>query len=265
MTELEPLHIRRLLVALDAARTAAVDWDAAMDLAALIGAELQGLIVENADLLGLAALPVVNEVGRLSGQSRPLERGSVESILRRRIERTVAALEHAAKRRNVAVSHITARGRLVRQALEQGGPGDVLFLSPAAVSNLGARVEREHGRGRAPGPILLWYDAGPAAAQSCELALYLARRTGAGLVVSFPCELFATEAELRAQLGAALEKAPGPIRFNALAHARMDLLLETARAARIARIVLSAHGPLVSAESLEYLCGAFRGDLILVR
>ncbi len=262
MTESETLNIRHLLVALDAARCVATDWDAALDLAVLIGAELQGLFVEDTDLLGLAALPMALEVGRLSGQYRRLEPGSVESALKRRVERTASELERAGKRRNVPVSHTTARGKLIRQALAQGERGDVLMLG---VPGTGGAQRGERIQRFARGSIMLWYDAGPAAAASFELALYLARHTNAALMVSFPSTLFASAAELRVHLGAALEVAPGPVWLNALADARTDLLIAAARAARTARMVLGAGGPLATAEALDYLCNAFGGDLILVR
>src|SRR5262245_23611350 len=163
MTESGALGFRRLLVALDAMRSSAGDWDAAMELAAMIGIELQGLFVEDADLLGLASLPIAHEVGRLSGQSRPLARDSLESVLHRRVERTASALVRAGRMRNVAVTHTIARGKLVRQALDRGEHGDVLFLVGP-----GARM-RTRSRERA----MLWYDGGPAAQLSIALALHL--------------------------------------------------------------------------------------------
>jgi hypothetical protein len=262
MSEFATRAFRHFLVALDAGRSVSVDWDAALDLAMLIGAELQGLLVEDTDLLGLAALPMASEVGRLSGQSRRLERGSIESVLKRRVERLVSALERAGKQRNVRVSHRTERGKLVQQALAQGEQGDVLFLG---MPGAGARATGERMRRSARGPVMLWYDAGPAAAASCELALYLARHTNAGLVVSFPSTLFPSDADLRAHLGAALERAPGPVWLRALADTRVDLLMAAAHTARTARMVLGAGGPLASAEALEYLCNTFAGDLFLVR
>jgi len=63
MSDIAPRSIRRLWVALDAVGCEAVDWGAALDLAALIGAELQGLFVEDEDLLELAALPIAHELG----------------------------------------------------------------------------------------------------------------------------------------------------------------------------------------------------------
>lgn len=245
--------IRRLLLALDAISCGTRDWEAAMDLAALIGAEIEGLFVEDTDLLGFAALPIAREVGRLSGQSRPLARASLESVLRRRVERSASELQHAGKRRNVAVTHTTAYGKLISQALQRGAPGDVLFFAAS-----GRASARRRGR------VMLWFDAGPTAAQASEVALHLARRTGSELLVGFDAALFASEADVRARLAGLLERAPHSVQVNALAGARADSLAQAARDAHIARIVLG-EGPLVSVESLEHLWRAFHGDLVLVR
>ena len=258
MTEFEALNVRRLLVALDAMRSRSGDWDAALDLAAQFGIELQGLFVQDADLLGLAALPIANEVGRLSGESRPLARESIESLLRLRVERTASALVRACELRNVAVTHSTARGKLVRQALERGEQGDVVFL--AAAGTMRTR-ERASARGR----VMLWYDAGPGAGQSFELALHLARRTASALIVGYAVERFPDEGDLRARLGALRPSASGPVELNAFSEARIDSILETARSTHITRIVLGAETALARIEALEYLCSAFHGDLIVVR
>jgi hypothetical protein len=258
MTEFEALNVRRLLIALDAMRSSTLDWDAALDLAALFGVELQGLFVQDADLLGLAALPIAHEVGRLSGESRPLARDSVEWVLKHRVERTASELMRAAGLRNVAVTHTTARGKLVRQALERGEQGDVVFLAAAGAM-------RTRTRTPARGRVMLWYDAGSGAEQSIELALHLARRTASALIVGYAAERFPDAAELRARLNVLLRRATGPVELNAFSEARIESILETARSAHITRIVLGAETALAHVEVLEYLCSAFYGDLVLVR
>ena len=258
MTESDALKIGRLRVALDAMRCSSGDWDAAMDLAALIGVELQGLFVQDADLLGLAALPIAHEVGRLSGQPRPLARESLETVLKRRLERTASALERAGKLRNVPVTHATARGKLVRRALEQGERGDVVFL-------VGPGAHAERSRAQRQDRIMLWYDDGPSARQAIELALYLAHRTGAELVIGFPSVRFPSAKALREHLGALLASAPHHLRLMAFGEARIDTLLDVARGARIARIVLGAEGPTISVDALEHLFAGFHGELIVVR
>ena len=258
MSESATLHARRLLVALDALRCDAGDWGAAMDLAALIGVELQGLFVQDADLLGLASLPIAFEVGRLSGQSRPLARASVESALIRRVERSASALARAGRMRNVTVTHTVARGKLVRQALQQGEQGDVVFL-------VGSSTRSEHRSARPRERLMLWLDEGPSSQRAIELAAALAARSGAELLIGFPAALEERAAELRARFGALFARAPHAVQLIAFPDAGIDAVLDAARRARITRIVLDAGSRLFSVEAIEKLFASFHGDLIVVR
>jgi len=250
------------MLALDAGRCVAADVSLAIELAALIGAELQGLFVEDSDLLQLAQLPFAREVGERSGQDRPIVRASVESLLKRRIERVVSELERAGKQRNVPVSHRTARGKVVRQALEQGESGDVVLLRPPGAS---ARVESRRLARALPGTVMVWYEDGPAFAASLDIALHLARRLSAGLLVGFPAGRFESEADVRAQLAAPLAGAPVPVRLRGIADATVGSVIEAARAARALQLVISGHGTLATIEMLERILDELASGLIVVR
>ena len=191
-----------------------------------------------------------------------MARESVESMLKRRVERAADELERAGKRRNVPVSHKTARGKMVRQALAQGERGDVLMLR---APEDGRRARLAQGSRALRGPVMLWYDECPSAMASCDLALHLARHAGSGLLVGFPEGRYASEAELRQQLDRVLGQAPGPVWLRSLPQARADLLIDAARAARVTQLVLAGEGPLASEDSLEQLYALLGAGLILVR
>lgn len=254
-------YVRRLTVALDAMHCAEVDMEIASELAQLIGAELMGLFVEDIDLVRLAELPFAREVGRLSGQDRPLERESVESLFRRRVKHAQASLERAGQRRNVAVSHATARGKVVLQALEHREHGDVLLLRSTAAQ----RAPRARIAGGLRGPVMLWYETGPTAQASCELAVQLARHAGTGLVVTCVSAGVGGEALLHEQLKSSLRDASLPVSVRTLSDQRVDLLIEAAHAAHAAELVLTGEGPLVSAAALERLYAVGGLAVILVR
>jgi len=263
MSESPGAQARRLMLALDAGRCAAADVALAIELAALIGAELQGLFVEDSDLLQLAQLPFAREVGERSGQDRPIVRGSMESLLKRRIERVVGELERAGKQRNVLVSHRTARGKVVRQALEQGASGDVVLLRPPA-AGLGRAESRGAGRA-SPGPVMVWYEDGPAFAASCDVASHLARRLNAALLVGFPGGRFQSESDVLAQLAVSLAHAPVPLRLQRSADATVDSVIEAARSARAVQLVLSGRGALATTETLERIFAELAAGLVIVR
>ncbi|MCC6534717.1 MAG: hypothetical protein IT531_19395 [Burkholderiales bacterium] len=255
-------YVRRLTLALDAGQCSEADIALAIELAALIGTELRGLFVEDSDLLRLAQLPFAREFGGQSGQDRRIEPASVESLLRRRVQHLADELERAGKQRNVPVSHKTARGKVVREALEHGERGDVVVLGrPGTVQ----RAARRRKTATAPGPVMVWYEDGPASGASCDIAIDLARQLGSGLLIGFPSRRFGSEADVRAQLAAWLRHAPAPVSLYGLADVAPDTLIAAARAAGAAQLVMTAQGSLANAEALERILAALGAGLILVR
>jgi hypothetical protein len=261
MTELLQ-SFRKLTVALDAAYCAQCDWESASELAQMMGAELEALFVEDIDLLKLAALPFAREVGHASGQDRPIARESMESMLRRRVKHAEEQLARAGKRRNVAVTHATERGKVIHRALAHGAEGDVLLLRSASVRRA-ARGPRARPAGR--GTVMLWYEEGPLAQASCELAVHLARQARSGLVVGYSTQAQGDEGLLRERLGGLVSALPGPMWAQPIAEGRVDLLMEVARAQRVSELVLSGRGEFATPESIERICDEDRLELIIVR
>lgn len=250
---------RRLMLALDAGRCCAADVVLAVELAAIIGADLEGLFVEDSDLMNLALLPFAREVGGHSGQDRPLVRESMESLLRRRIARTVGELERAGRQRNVTVSHTTARGKVVHQALIQGRSRDVLLLNPRA--SIPAAPARQ-----AAGPIMVWYEDYDAGGASLDLATELARRLRSELLVGFPAARFATEErDVSAELSEWLARLPGRVRVRPVHGVQTDALIAAVRSARASQLVLDAKGGLATEDALERMLSALGSRVILVR
>lgn len=255
MTAAATPYARRLMLALDAGRCGAADLALAVELAAIIGAELEGLFVEDGELLDLARLPFAREVGGSSGRDRPLVRESMESLLRRRIERTVSELERVGQARHVPVSHTTARGKVVREALLKARSRDVLLFHPRAPAPEARRTL---------GPVMLWYEDGDAVAASLDIAVELAQRLRSELHVGYPAERFATERDVRAELGAWLARLPGRVRTRPVQGAHTEGLIAAARAAHAAQLVLAARGRLGTEDALERLLSALASRVILV-
>lgn len=254
--------VRRLMLALDAGQCAGADLTLAVELAALIGAELEGLFVEDSDLLSLAQLPFVREVGGRSGQDRPIVRESMESLLRRRVQRVVSELERAGKERNVAVSHRTARGKVVRQALAQCESRDAVLLH-AYGSN--RPVPRRVAASTSTGPVMVWYEDGPAAAAAFDIAVSLARQLRSDLLVGFSASRFVTESDVRGQLASWVTLAPGRVGLRPIEGMDVDALISAARAARATQLVLAAGGRLATVEMLERMLSSLGSGVILVR
>lgn len=203
-----PDGIRRIVVALDTSADSLAALEAAVALAALLEAELEGLFVEEEDLLRLAG-PTATEVDLLSGRRRPLERASLERQLRARAGRARRALERTAARVRVRWSFRTVRGRVDAELLAAGGdlitlgvrghslhrpPGSTAAAViagaplPVLVLRRGARLGRT---------IHVLYDATPGARRALDAAADLARRHRAPLNVLLAGEAEPSEARRR--------------------------------------------------------------------
>lgn len=125
-------RIHRLLVALDASPESLAVIEAVTDLAARMRADILGLFVEDADLLGLAGHPWVRGVSPRSGRPRPFDTPSVERALRRQTEAARAALEAAATRRRVRAEFSVKRGRVAVEAMNSADEADLIVICRTA-------------------------------------------------------------------------------------------------------------------------------------
>jgi len=128
---------QRVLVALDASRRSLTALKAAADLAALLQAELQGLFVEDINLIRLSHLPFVDEIGLYSATRRPYDSRTAERefrILANQMRRAVAQTAISAQ---VDWSFKVMRGRVDRELVTASNQAKMVTLG---------RVGRTPGR-----------------------------------------------------------------------------------------------------------------------
>lgn len=133
-------RIRRILVAADPSSHGLAALDAAVRLAAALGAELTVLYVENADLLNVPRLSIIREMDALSGELREWETEGLEQRLRLEAARVRRKLERAVLRHDLKWSFRVTRGRIVTELLEAAAHADLVSLGT-----------RSHWVGRGPG------------------------------------------------------------------------------------------------------------------
>ena len=210
----EGLRIRRILVALDASQRSLWALEAAVALAANLRAELEGLFVEDIDLLRAAALPFAHEVSAIRG-TRPLREELLEQRLRgqalhlqRTFDRLVAAAEvkggfrvvrgsvGQAVREAAAAADLVAigGGRHSGQALEQPGAplSGVVLRSGNAVVVLQAPPNPRR-------PVFALFDGSDRAFAALGLAVELARTQGSPLQLLIAAADLGEGERLRAQ------------------------------------------------------------------
>jgi nucleotide-binding universal stress UspA family protein len=158
MAEEQPLAKRRILVAIDASAASLDALAAAASLAERLGAELEGLFVEDEDLLRFAALPFGEVVRSPGGGRERLDAAAAEAALRALAAHARVALERTASHHRVACSFRVTRGRVVREVLAAAAEADLVVLGAAGHGRSGRAAVGETARaaaGCARAPVLL--------------------------------------------------------------------------------------------------------------
>ncbi len=178
----EPPAGGRILVALDASPRSLAALATAGALAVELDAELAGLFVEDINLQRLMALPFAREFCLLSGALRPLSQDEIEHSWRREEAALRHRLAEAAGQLQLRWSFQVARGRMAAEVSLQAQGVDLVVLGRQPGAGSMATVQSA-ARARPAGPVLVLIEAVARAGASLDLAIRLARRSGAELVL----------------------------------------------------------------------------------
>lgn len=175
-------------MALDQSPRSTAALSAAAALASEFDAELAGLFVEDINLQHLFGLPFTREFCVLTGEARPLSQAEVERSWRRAAEALQHQLAEAAGRLSLRWSFHVARGTMSAEVNTLAQTFDLIVLGKRpdigvmAVARSSVRAA-DSRPGPRPGPVLVLFEALPASAHSLDMAVMLARRDGAELVL----------------------------------------------------------------------------------
>lgn len=169
---------RRIVVALESAAASISALESAVQLAAVLEAELEGLFVEDVDLLRLSELPTSSEVHWSSAVLAPIDALAVQRAFRVQAQRMRRMLEQSARRARVACSFQTTRGRL-SQIVWSATQADVMVLGRARRFEAGRRaVSPETGP-----PVAVFVDETASSAHALAAGVRICRGSGAHLLV----------------------------------------------------------------------------------
>ena len=191
--ETHALH-DRILVALDASPQSVAALRAAVELAALLEAELEGLFVEDINLLHLCGLPFGREIGSYTASVRQLDNRAMERRLRVLAVVIREAMEREAAQLPVRWTFQVRRGAVVAELLAASQSAAMLSLGRAGRSRrqtLGSVAEsivRQSSRpvlilgeqGGLQRPLALLYTGTEAADRALRLAINLEVRRESG-------------------------------------------------------------------------------------
>lgn len=151
----------RIVVALDASPGSVAALRAAADLAALLGVELEGLFVEDSDVMRLCGLPNLCEVGSYTGSVRRLDDRSLERQMRALARSMQQAMLRESQRRPVRWTFQVRRGSVAAELLAAAHSASLVSLGRTSrgrrlrLGSTAATVVRESTR-----PVLLLGDGG---------------------------------------------------------------------------------------------------------
>jgi hypothetical protein len=188
-----------IVVAINAARRCGETLELATALASSVGADLEVVFVEDANLLRLADLPVTREVDRVSGTTRDLDSRRMLRALRCEVRQLRRQLWRLGRTTTVRSTMRVVRGHYLTEALAASASVDVTFVHgarrPLPGEHLASTPVRSVAAGAARGPTgragagkPLWtlFDGSPASVRALKVAVKLARTLAGNLVVLLP-------------------------------------------------------------------------------
>lgn len=268
-------RLRRIVVALDSSSASLEALADAAVIARRLGAELEGIFVEDANVLRAAGLPFASQLSLPSGTARPLDRRALEAELRALAAAAREALAEAAAAGGVGWSFRVARGQVSVELLHAAGRADLLVLGrtgrslspgPGGTARRAASsAERPvllHGGGTSVDrPLLVAYDGSASAERALDAAARLAAAfDGLTLLVAAPtaadAERLASRARARTRAAALAARWVGGAGRSDLVHAV---------AAARGLLVLGAGSSLIGAGGPEGLLDEIASPLLIVR
>lgn len=120
--------IRRIQVVLDASVQDNITIQAAVHLAAMLRAELQGLFIQDSALMRFADLPIAKEVISYSASERSMDRARLEKDLESQAKRINREIAQLAGQQKVRWSFVTVRGYNESEVLDATERADLLIV-----------------------------------------------------------------------------------------------------------------------------------------
>jgi nucleotide-binding universal stress UspA family protein len=282
VSEEEPeVTIRRILVAVDASPHSLAALEAAINLATRFEAEISGMFVEDVNLLRLAELPFIHEVGLFSARRRRLEPEEIERQIQGQTVRVRRLFTGAAERANVRRSFRAARGIVAAELLSAAEDADVLVMGKAGWSlvrrgQMGSttRAVLAQGGGLAlilqegtclGSPVMVVYDGSPVGRKAVASAARLAEDDDHALIVLLPAGEDKDIRTLREEVKDSVEDRDLDVSFRLLTTTSVGDLSRVVSPEECGTLVLPAPSLLLRDEMLGALLDELRVPVLLVR
>jgi nucleotide-binding universal stress UspA family protein len=248
--------MRRIAVTLDACQVSSRTLEEAVQLAESMGAQLEGIFVEDIDLIQLAELPFVREVRSVSRSENAINLTRMEQELRVLARRAERLLGEHAERRNVSWSFRIWRGSIDTELLTADTDADVF-----ALTRMGAGLAHP-ARTKA---VSVVFNGTDASTRALETAMSLTADPFKELNILLPAENEAEAMRLQEmatrQLGEHAESAD----FIQLKDGSLNDVLEVLADSNSAVLIIERDNKLLQAPSLRRSLNALNCPLLIVR
>ena len=250
MSETHEVSVRRILVAIDTSPHGSAALEAAARLATELRAELQGLFIEDINLLRLAGLPFAREIDYSSGTSRPLDSEEMERALRTRAEGVRQAIAETAQRTRLRWSFRISRGNLAQTMLTESLDSELLVIGREESSPTSSRPTAREG------PVMVIDEGTRSSSRVFDTAQRLVRQHADTIVVLVTCE-DPTTWNKAADVGTTL--------YVQRCSNDVESLLQAARNWQPQMLLIDRSSPLVSEASINALLTQLPCPLALVQ
>jgi nucleotide-binding universal stress UspA family protein len=265
----QPPAIRRIVVTLESSEAGRPALDIALRLAAVAGAQLEGVFVENADLIRLSALPFLREVRPWSLAEEVVSTRRMQRDLRVLARQAEAMLMQASRAVGVGCSFRIWRGHTAEDLWHAATDADILSVraggSAPARTMIAARITRRQANATADTPVSVNVLLGesPASERALTTGCLLAAAPGARLRVLLPAD---SAAQPPAGVGDILSTCRQQAEFVQLAD-NSPAALATALRATDGNTVLVADSdhPLFATAGIGAWLQQLSGSVLLVR
>jgi len=260
----EPPAIRRIVVTLDSSESARSALDVAVRLAAILGAELEGVFVEDINLIRLSGLPFLREVRAWSLAEEGISTQSMQRDLRALARQAERVFLEAAQAMGVGCTFRVWRGHASVETLSASFEADIISLRGGPTLLYHARPSMK-SRSPAAAPINVLFSASPAADRALAAACYLARDLGAEIRVLL-AENATPGAQLEQRAGEILAAHARQATFVRLGAGGLPALARAIRASGNNTVLLAdAAHPLLREAGLNHCLEALNCPVLFVR
>jgi nucleotide-binding universal stress UspA family protein len=265
----EQTTIRRIVVTLDVSESGRPTLQAAVRLAAILGAELEGVFVEDINLIRLSGLPFLREVRPCSLAEESISTQRMQRELRTLARHAERMLEQAASEMDISWSFQVWRGHAEAASLVQAFGADIISMGRVSsrVSSSTWATTRSRAR-RSPATIAsisILFSESEQAVRAMTAACSLAKDLGARLTVLLPKNQAADMPGLKEKAQTILDFHKQAARFVELTGTDAQALARAACAPSISILIAESKHPLLLQGRLDQCLEALACPVLLVR